>query len=73
MKKFILGLSAVILMAIVSCSKDKVCNCNDGGNNNAKSFIEGSKAHSALGSEAGCNAANTAVKNISSKASCSWS
>jgi hypothetical protein len=73
MKKFILSVSAVALMAIVSCSKNKACNCNDGGDSTAKTTIAAYQKDGVLGSEAGCNTANTAVKNISSKASCSWS
>jgi len=73
MKKFILSVSAVALMTIVSFSKDKACSCNDGGDSIAKSTISTYQSTGALGSEVGCNSANTAVKNISSKASCSWS
>jgi hypothetical protein len=73
MKKIILSICAVSFMAIVSCSKDKACSCNDGGEASAKTAIDLYKSTGVLGSEAGCNTANTAVKNISSKASCSWS
>jgi hypothetical protein len=73
MKKIILSICAVSFMAIVSCSKDKACSCNDGGDSTAKSTISTYQSTGALGSEVGCNSANTAVKNISSKASCSWS
>lgn len=73
MKKFILCLSAVTLMAIVSCSKDKACSCNDGGESSAKTTIDTYQKEGVLGSEAGCYTANIAVKNISSKASCTWS
>jgi hypothetical protein len=60
-------------MAIVSCSKDKACSCNDGGNSTVKSAIETYKTSGVLNSEAGCNTSNTAVKLISSSASCTWS
>jgi hypothetical protein len=73
MKKFILSICAVSFMAIVSCSKDKACSCNDGGDATAKTAIELYKTNGVLGSEAGCNTSNTALKLISDKASCSWS
>lgn len=73
MKKFILSVSAVALMAIVSCSKDSTCNCSDGGDTTVKSMIELAKNAGALGSEAACNTMNTQVKALKSTASCSWS
>lgn len=72
MKKFILSVSAVTLMAIVSCSKDKACNCTAASGLDAASKTAYDNAVKYISSETLCNSANASLSSFK-LGSCSWS
>ena len=72
MKKFILSVSAVALMAIVSCSKDKACSCTAASGLDAASKTAFDNAVKSVSTEALCTSVNASLSSFK-LGSCSWS